>query len=203
MKNRKLQPSVKTVQIASLSTILALSSGAFIHPAFAAGARENRVESRADMDARLGKDASAEGKLKLSETAERLGMQARDLSEFFQKQLKDGAADMHAWAKLLKDITPKARAAAADIAAADIALTNVRNYLEIRNSRAADNIEIREADLAEIQEKWSLEQKANFGKVLEKTVELVKSGKFATTEEAFEAALKAEGRYSKYRSCKI
>lgn len=168
----------------------------------------------AKMDSRTGrarteveKEIEARRERKLKEISLKLGMEAKDLKDFFIKQGKEkklSRANAESWNTLLKNTTinGRQRASQADYTNANILSEMLGNYIRLRDSNLPDTITIRESDILEIHRQWTAEQKMNFVKVLREAVKIAQSSKAADMEMAFEKALKKMGLLEEYRkSC--
>ena len=71
--------------------------------------------------------------------------------------------------------------------------------MSIKTSGIADNLPVSEHDLLDMQKNFTIQERANFGRVLRDTAELSKGSQFASADQAFEKALDKNGYLEKYK----
>jgi len=170
----------------------------------AVGRKQDGLEQKSRIEQNQRDALAFQGKVRLVEVSQKLGLPAAEVAKFFKEEIDSGKANMLAWAELLQGITTiKRNATKEDFQKQDIMARNLRSYVQIRKSKLANDLHIRESDLLDIQKNFTLDQQTNFGKVLQRASELSNSGKLVSMDAAFEQALKETGYYNKYRSCKI
>lgn len=195
---KKANPSLNTtLAMAVFSAFLATQS-------FAAGVEKSELKGpKVEID--QAKNDALDAKGRMVEISQKLNIPSAELTGFFKQELASGKGNKRAWSELMVFVTmkPKANATAEDFQHVTLASEALSNYIGIRNSKVVDNLSIRETDLVEVQKGWTIDQKTNFNKVLKRTSELAKTGRFNTLEDAFNQALVDTGYAAKYRSCRI
>ncbi len=139
-----------------------------------------------------GRHDRMQNKAELLELAQKLSVPEAQLVAFLKVETKTSKENKQAWSQLLTEIQKS-----------QVARESVRSYIEMRNSRVIDDFHIRGTDLLAIQKNWTPVQKANFAKVLQRMAEISNTGRVLTAEQAFEQAMKENGFWEKYRSCKL
>jgi len=140
------------------------------------------------------------GRVYLGTLAQKMGLQTGELLDFLRTE--NGNEKSVAWGQLLGRVTPSAasKPTALDYQNADVLASSLGDYVRIRKAGIADDFELHVTDIAKIQDHWTLIQKMNFEKVLEKTAEISKSNSAGTTQDAFRKALSQLGYLEKFEA---
>lgn len=199
--------SLKLLGSAGLIGLAALNFSA--HSAWSAEGTEETgkvegIDARAELDEFLKLDETAEGKVRVLEMTQKMKITSTEFVDFFKAEKSAGRLTKEssaAWAKLLSTVSarPKTGATATDFENADLSAETLGSYIKLRKSGLADNLDVREASLVDVQKTWTTTQRANFAKTLKRAAELSQSGQYVTAQDAFEKALDEQGYLEKYK----
>ncbi|MCO5143251.1 MAG: hypothetical protein M9962_09205 [Oligoflexia bacterium] len=178
--------------LASLSILLSISSD--LEAAGRTTNKGNTIRSRKQIDEKIAKGVDARVNSEMASLASKLDIPPKEFTDFIASEKASPNSAKDVWAKLF---------ARSQEAKSGLSQQVLSSYLKVRTSKTIDNLSVREKDILEIQENWTVRQQGNFNLVLARTAEIARSGKEITMESAYQRALKELGFKKKMNTCKL
>ena len=156
---------------------------------------EENPELKREMDELVREDMKIEALTRTNEISTRLKITPEAFLDFFKdEQLAGRRTDRidRAWSKLLNGIHVPMRSdvTEADFESARITGDTVGAFIKMKLSLAVDDLRLSPEELATVQTHWTLQDRRNFARVLQRAWEIVDRREAATLQQAYEQALR-------------
>lgn len=197
-------PDRKKFAYIACATLIATLGAHFPHLHAQVPREGARRETTREVEAKRMANERARSNFLKAEVAQSLRVTPVELAEFIKAELKNDAKAKEAYTQLFASLSASVKpgARAEDFRAAEVQSETLSSFIALKRSNLVSDFHIGAKDLVAISKAWTPTQKENFARTLRRASVIASErgrSKVLTMEDAFERALKEEGRLDKYR----